>query len=333
MSEKWVDSGMPLLSSWRFLRQCLKRNLTTPSSGLAQHPFLYCGEWNFIEPQQTIYLVRDGKVTWSYSIPFDVVVYGEHHKAELGDCTRLSNGNILFSRRFGASEVTPEKKVVWNYDTPPQTEIHSVQAIGKDRILLMQNGLPAKLLLINIRTGKTEKELELPTGSNSIHGQFRRVRMTRAGTFLAAHMGMNKVIEYDSSGKPIWSVDAQSAWSAVRLKNGNTLIGGDQAGYVREVNPEGKTVWEVTKDELPGIHFANVQEVSRLSNGDTVICNWIARDTNTANWRGSLQVVQVTREKKVVWQLRQWSDPNLGPASSIQLLDEPGNPEDGDLQR
>jgi hypothetical protein len=310
-----------------------KAQEATPKGGLAQHPFLYCGEWNFVEPQQTIYLVRDGKVSWTYSIPFSEIVYGEEHKAELGDCTRLSNGNILFSRRFGASEVTPDKKIIWNYDAPPGTEIHSVQAIGKDRVLLMQNGVPAKLLLINIKTGRREKELELPTGSNRVHGQFRRVRMTKAGTFLAARMGVNKVTEYDSAGKQIWSVDAESAWSAVRLKNGNTLIGGDQAGYVREVNPEGKTVWEVTKDELPGIHFANVQEVSRLANGDTVICNWIAGDTNTADWPGSVQVVEVTREKKVVWQLRQWSDPNLGPASSIQLLDEPGNPEDGDLQR
>jgi hypothetical protein len=304
-----------------------------PGKGLAQHPFLYCGEWNFIEPQQTIYLVRHGKVVWTYSIPFDVVVYGEHHKAELGDCTRLSNGNILFSRRFGATEVTPKKKIVWNYDAPPNTEIHSVQPIGKDRVLLMQNGIPAKLLLIDIKTGKTEKELELPTGSNSIHGQFRRVRMTTAGTFLAAQMGMNMVVEYDAAGKPIWSVDAESAWSAVRLKNGNTLIGGDKAGYVREVNPHGQTVWEITKDELPGIRFANVQEVSRLANGDTIICNWIAGDNNTADWSGTAQVVEVTPEKKVVWVLSQWRTPNLGPASSIQLLDEPGTPENGDLQR
>jgi hypothetical protein len=117
------------------------------------------------------------------------------------------------------------------------------------------------------------------------------------------------------------------------LKNGNTLIGGDKAGYVREVNPQGQTVWEITKDELPGIHFANVQEVSRLANGDTIICNWIAGDNNPAGWSGTPQVVEVTPEKKVVWVLSQWRTPNLGPASSIQLLDEPGTPEKGDLQR
>jgi len=39
------------------------------------------------------------------------------------------------------------------------------------------------------------------------------------------------------------------------------------------------------------------------------------------------------RREHVVWALRQWKDPDLGPASSIQLLDQPGFPENGDLQR
>jgi hypothetical protein len=31
--------------------------------------------------------------------------------------------------------------------------------------------------------------------------------------------------------------------------------------------------------------------------------------------------------------LSEWKNPDLGPASSIQLLDEPGVAENGDLQR
>jgi hypothetical protein len=301
--------------------------------GLAQHPFLYCGEWNYIHPEQTMYVVRDGKVAWTYPIPLDVVVHGKPEKEEYSDCTRLSNGNILFSRRFGAEEVRPDKSVIWSYDAPPNTEVHSVQAIGKDRVLLMQNGNPAQLLLINVVTGKTEKSLVLPTGGTSIHGQFRRVRMTKAGTYLAAQMDLHKVVEYDAFGKEIWSVSVPYAWSAVRLKNGNTLIGGDQGAFVREVNPKGTTVWEITKDELPGFPLADVQEVQRLSNGNTVLCNWIAGNNNPASWPQSVQVLEVTPDKKVVWALRQWENPNLGPASSIQLLDEPGVPEDGDMQR
>src|SRR6185437_7900632 len=88
-----------------------------PGKGLAQHPFLYCGEWQRRSiTEQTMYIVRDGKIVWSYTNP---------QRGELGDCSRLENGNILFSRQFGASEITPDKKIVWSYDAPTGTEIHT----------------------------------------------------------------------------------------------------------------------------------------------------------------------------------------------------------------
>jgi hypothetical protein len=47
--------------------------------------------------------------------------------------------------------------------------------------------------------------------------------------------------------------------------------------------------------------------------------------------RTTVQLLEVTRHKKVVWALSDWE--HIGPASSTQLLDEPGVPENGDLQR
>jgi len=41
----------------------------------------------------------------------------------------------------------------------------------------------------------------------------------------------------------------------------------------------------------------------------------------------------VTPDKKVVWALSSWTDPDLGPSTSIQLLDEPSVVENSDLQR
>jgi len=304
-----------------------------PGKGLAQHPFLYCGEWDTRKPDQTIFLVRGGKVVWTYSMPI------KNEKGELNefdDVHMLSNKHILFARKTGATEITMEKKVVWNYDAPPGTEIHSAQPIGRDKVLFMQNGLPAKLILMNKVTGKVEMERILqtarPDDPKSVHGQFRHVRMTKAGTYLVPHLNMGKVVEYDKDWKEIWSVPAPSAWAAVRLKNGDTLISGNQHGYVREVNPKGESVWEINKNDLPGITLYTVQEVSRLANGNTVICNW-AGSTKKENWPTVVQIIEVTPDKKVVWALREWTNPDLGPASSIQLLDEPGVAEKGELQR
>jgi hypothetical protein len=50
---------------------------TLPGRGLTQHDMLYCGEWNFNEPLQTIWIVRGGKPVWSYSIPFHIQFGGK----------------------------------------------------------------------------------------------------------------------------------------------------------------------------------------------------------------------------------------------------------------
>ena len=125
-------------------------------------------------------------------------------------------------------------------------------------------------------------------------------------------------------------MEAPSAWAAVRLKNGNTLISGNQRGYVREVNRKGETVWEIGKNDLPGFPLYTVQEVSRLANGNTLINNW-AGSAPTEQWKQVAQLIEVTPDKKVVWALRDWD--RLGPASSTQLLDEKGTPEKFGLQR
>jgi hypothetical protein len=41
-----------------------------------------------------------------------------------------------------------------------------------------------------------------------------------------------------------------------------------------------------------------------------------------------VQVLEVTPDKQVVWALSSWKDPDLGPATHIQLLDEPDALED-----
>jgi len=61
-----------------------------------------------------------------------------------------------------------------------------------------------------------------------------------------------------------------------------------------------------------------------LDNGNTIFCS-------RANGEKT-QLVEVTPDKKVVWALRDWKD--LGQATAIQVLDDPGLPEQpGDLQR
>jgi hypothetical protein len=301
-----------------------------PGRGLDQHPFLYAGETERRRPEQTMSVVRGGKVVWTYTMP------GRNaagHAQEFSDAWMLSNGNILFSRETGAMEVTPEKKVIWNYDAPPGCEVHAVQPVDKQRIFIMQNGTPARAMIVDTTTGKVEKETAIPAASPA-HSQFRHARYTAAGTILAAHLNEGRVAEYDWTGKEIWSVAAPGVWAATRLKNGNTLISLEHTG-VREVDPKGKTVWEFTQADVPDIKLVSMQEASRLANGNTLICNWASGRVPLTEWPREVQLLEVTPAKKVVWALRAWSGKaDLGPATSVQLLDEPGVAErPGDLQR
>jgi PQQ-like domain len=288
-----------------------------PGDGLKQHDFLYAGE----AKTQNIYIVRNGQVVWSYENP--------HSKGEISDAVRMSNGNILFAHQFGITEITPDKEVVWNFDAPAKTEIHTARPIGNDRVLFIQNGAPAKLIVINKRTGETEREFELAMAHpQNTHLQFRHAELTAAGTVLIPHKDLGKVCEYDETGKVVWSADFPVApWYAVRLHNGNTLTCGK--GLVREISPGGETVWEFTPVfDLPDYKVTGLQTATRLPNGNTLLNNWLNQWSSTIDPKTApVQAWEVTPDKKVVWALRSWSNPNLGPATTIQLLDEPSAPE------
>lgn len=310
--------------------QTIAKDYKLPGKGLKQHDFVYAGEWDMRKPKaQSMFVVRSGKVVWQYSIP-QFTATG--HVQEFDDCTMLSNGNIVYACMSGAGIITPEKNIIWQYLCPEGTETHSCQPIGKDSVLMVLNGPVGKVLIFNTATNKLLKEIVIPTASTSPHGQFRHVRWTKNKTIMVGLFAEKKVVEFDLNGKELWSVDAPSAWSAIRLHNGNTLISGDGMGYTREVNPKGETVWEFTRADAP-FTIGNTQTANRLANGNTVICNWIAGNNKTEEWTGTVQVFEVTPDKKIVWALSEWTNPDLGPATYIQLLDENGNPDNGGLQR
>ncbi|OCX51795.1 hypothetical protein BEL04_17435 [Mucilaginibacter sp. PPCGB 2223] len=273
-----------------------------PGNGFAQHDFFYAGEGN-----KTMSIVKKGKVVWTYT---DTSARGE-----ISDAVLLSNGNVLFAHQFGITEITADKKLVWNYNAPAGNEIHTAQPIGNDKVLYIRNGNPAKLFVVDITTDKNLFEMELQTGKPLVtHPQFRHVGITAAGTLLVAHMDMGKVCEYDGKGNIIWQADMPGAWAATRLKNGNTLMSG---ASIREVNPKGETVWEFTAADAPDYKMKNMQRAVRLENGNTLINRWVAKGDGTG-----VQAIEVTPDKQVVWALRSWGpEIDLGRSTTIQILD------------
>ncbi|MGY4385745.1 hypothetical protein ACVWYN_002791 [Pedobacter sp. UYP24] len=287
-----------------------------PGKGLAQHPMLYVGE-----NCNRMSLVKNGKVIWTYNTG---------KGPEFDDVWMLSNGNILFSRMQYIALITPDKKVLWRYDCNnskgmEHTEVHACQPIGLDKVMFVVNGLPPKLFVVNIKTGKVEVEQVLPSNQpatvGDIHPQIRRARYTAQGTYLVSLLNQGRVVEYDKNFKEIWSYKSTKPWAALRLKNGNTLITDETDNATREVNTKGETVWEFNcKTDLPTEYqFTSApQSCTRLANGNTIFAS------RGQGGKGP-QMIEVTRDKKVVWVLHDWQ--TVGDGTAVQVLDDPGIPE------
>ena len=294
-----------------------------PGKGLAQHDFLYTGEAR----EERLFIVRGGQVVWSYT---------HSGRGEISESVLEPNGHILFAHQFGITEITQDKTVVWNFDAPAGTEIHTAKPIGTNSVMFIENASPAKLIVMNKATGAIEHQFTLPAGdTNSVHRQFRRAQVTAAGTVLVAHLDSGKIVEYDWNGKALWSQDLPNCFSAVELANGNILAATSANLIVREINRKGETVWEWTAANAPEYKFAYTQVATRLPNGNTLINNWFSQPVDRIDPNHApVQAIEVTPDKKIVWALRSWAPPaDLGPSTTIQILDALGAAANGDLPR
>ncbi len=268
--------------------------------------------------QKIVLLDENKKISWEYIVD-----------GQCNDLSMLSDSTILFSNVSGAKLINLKKEVLWEYKGVPDTEIQSVSPIKNDRFLVMQNGNPAKLLEIS-RSGKIVKKLIIPTNKDEPHEQFRNVRKTKNGNYLIGYFRGGKVCEFNGRGKLLrtYSIPKNAnAYSAVRLKNGNTLIACGDAHQLIELNKKGKVVWSITENEIPGHPLRFVAGVQRLKNGNTVICNWGGHGHKNEQ----AQILEVTPNKKVVFEINDWI--NLGTLTTCQILDDIGKMEKGEIYR
>ncbi len=259
----------------------------------------------------------DGKLEWEIKV-------GAIHDAHI-----LPNGNILLQQGWAkVQEVTPDKQVVWEYDAAKanagkRVEVHAFQRLDNGLTMIAESG-PARIVEVD-KDGAVKHEVKLKVNRPSTHSDTRLVRKLANGNYLVAQESDGFVREYDAGGKIVWEYEVPlfdkapkgghgpEAWgnklfSAVRLANGNTLIGTGNGHSVLEVTPAKEIVWKVEQNDLPGITLAWVTRVERLANGNTIIGNCHAGPANP-------QLIEITPEKKVVWT---WKDfTNFGNSTPV----------------
>ena len=80
---------------------------------------------------------------------------------------------------------------------------------------------------------------------------------------------------------------------------------------------------EAKIETLVSIIDSQADMIKKYQNQIDLMNGLLEEAKKTEDWPGSVQYFEVTPDKKLVWALSQWRDPDLGPGSSIQILDEP----------
>ncbi|MBO7558418.1 MAG: DUF362 domain-containing protein [Bacteroidaceae bacterium] len=280
---------------------------------LSRHHFFYAGQ----SKQRRMFIVKDGQISWSYK---DLLSRGE-----ISDAVLMTDGHILVAHQYGVAEMDANGQTVWQYAAPEGTEIHTIQPIGRSHVVFVQNGKPAKTVVVEIPSRRIVREFVLPTNEKgSVHGQFRNARLSSRGTYLIANMALGCVHEFTSDGKEVDRWTGMLPWSVEEMpKTGNLLITG-RKGLIQEINRQGQTVWQMNTTDY-GV--TQPQKTVRLKNGNHLVNNWYnewnKEPMDTVN--APVQAIEVDKEGRVVWQLRCWKNPDLGPSTTIQLLDDAVN--------
>jgi outer membrane protein assembly factor BamB len=267
-----------------------------------KHGFLATGGETFIADES-------GKVTWKYP-----------HSSR--DGWVLDNGNVLLALSKSkvypggaVAEVDKDGKAVFEFKGT-QSEVNTVQPLGDGKVLITEAGAKPRILEID-RDGKVVAEVPLQAQTKDHHLQTRMTRKLASGNYLVPQLLDRVVREYDPKGKVVWEAKTpHMPFTAIRLPDGNTLIGCTLGNLVIEVDKDGKEVWRVTNDDLPNKPINDACGVQRLDNGNTVITSHHA----TA---GQVKLLEVTREKKVVWT---YTNDRKSGIHHFQILDAKGQP-------
>ena len=286
-------------------------------------------------PKRRVIAGDDSRRTLA-SIAPDGSLEWKRDNGAIHDLQLLPAGHLLIQDGWTRIlELDSERNVVWEYDaaagdnagTP--VEVHAFERLADGATMIVESG-PARILEV-ARDGKVRKSIPLVVHNPAVHSDTRNVRRTLGGTYLVAHERDGVVREYDRDGKVVWEFDVplfgkapkpghgpeafgDQLYSAVRLENGNTLIGTGNGHSVLEVTPAKEIVWRIDQHDLPGITLAWVTQVWRLPNGNTRFVNCHAGPENP-------QIIEVTPEKSVAWTFRDFE--TFGDSMPVAIVLEP----------
>ncbi len=222
------------------------------------------------------------------------------------DALRLDNGHLLITWQDKVVEFDNEKKECWKYERDANdAELVSAWRLPEGRTLIVVLGNQPRLIEVDTAGSIVHQITVDPEQTDNSHMQTRMARKLANGNYLVPHLLGFSVREYTPAGAVVadFHTDTESfggpdqknwPFTAIRLENGNTLVGCTYGNRVVEFNSTGEVVWQVTNDDVGGL-IKDACGVQRLPNGNTVITAYGQREPD------AVKLFEVTPDKKVVW--------------------------------
>lgn len=230
-------------------------------------------------------------VEWAMALPPD---------SECNSVGVTEDGNILFSYKNGARLIDRQGKIIWDYtDIAPGAELQTAVVLGKDSYMVAICGTPIRIVELD-GAGKAIKEVRYDSGIEKPHSQFRKIAKSKRGTYLLPIMSQGTVIEIDEQGKLLntWAVGG-NPFSLVELENDNLLVSCGNGHYLSLIDrTTGLEAMRFEKNYIPGVELQFVTEAAILSNGNTMISNWLGYHKGRYP---EPQLVEIDNQGALVW--------------------------------
>ena len=280
----------------------------SPVSGKLEGKLLAVGDG------RVLILNPDGSIGW------------QHQAAGLlHDVWMLPSGNVLYADGNSVTEITPDRKVVFQYKAADSHGggTYACQRLEDGNTLIGENST-GKVLEVDPQ-GKVVFELQTKDTKPGDHQNLRMVRKLANGNFLVCHSGAHVVREYRPDGTVAWEQKTPNlAFAAIRKANGNTLV--SALASLVEYKPDGAIAWEFKNSDIPGLTITNMTGMHLLSNGNIVTGCYQAYQGG----RGC-GLVEITPDKKALWSFA--SPATAGTMMAVQKLTAEGKALPGQLQR
>jgi hypothetical protein len=210
-----------------------------------------------------------------------------------------------------------------------KVEVHACQPLPLNGNVMIVECGTSRIIEVD-RTGKIAKEVKLTAApSIKLHNQFRGTRKLANGHYLVCFKGEGKIVELDADGKVLREIKLCPAirMKSCRCPDGHLLVTCGDGHQVLEFDAQEKIVWELKENDLPGNTLRLMAGCQRLPNGNTVFCVYLGH----GHIGEQPQVIEVTRDKKVVWQVADHTQ--FKTINQIMLLDVPGDVTKGEILR